>query len=71
MVYKKELYKLKMIILTKLNDQEFALNHRLIETIQENPDTTIKMTNGNTYLVKEPLQQVLNEIRRYEKSIKA
>ena len=31
-----------MIILTKLNGQKFALNNRLIETIQENPDTTVK-----------------------------
>lgn len=38
-----------MIILTKLNGQKFALNNRLIETIQENPDTTIKLSNGNVY----------------------
>ncbi len=59
-----------MIILTKLNDQEFALNHKMIETVQENPDTTIKLSNGNTYLVKESLDEVLSEIRRYERSIK-
>lgn len=60
-----------MIILTKLNDQEFALNHRFIETIQENPDTTIKLSNGNTYIVKEPLEHVLREIKKYEKGIHA
>ncbi len=60
-----------MIILTKLNDQEFALNHRLIETIQENPDTTIKLSNGNTYIVKEPLECVLREIKNFEKGIRA
>ncbi|MBQ8434743.1 MAG: flagellar FlbD family protein [Oscillospiraceae bacterium] len=60
-----------MIILTKLNDQEFALNHRLIETIQENPDTTIKLSNGNTYIVKEPLSFILREIKKYEKGVRA
>ncbi|MGN0612719.1 MAG: flagellar FlbD family protein [Porcipelethomonas sp.] len=60
-----------MIILTKLNDQKFVLNHRMVETIQENPDTTIKLSNGNTYIVKEPLEIVLMEIRKYEKGLRA
>lgn len=60
-----------MILLTKLNDQEFAINHKMIETIQENPDTTIKMSNGNTYLVKESLNQILLEIKKFENSINA
>lgn len=60
-----------MIILTKLNDQEFALNHKMIESIQENPDTTIKLSNGNTYLVKESLNEVLLEIKKYEKGLRA
>ena len=56
-----------MIILTKLNAQKFALNNRLIETIQENPDTTIKLSNGNVYIVEEPMETVLNMITMYEK----
>lgn len=57
-----------MIILTKLNGQKFALNFRLIETIQENPDTTIKLSNGNVYIVEEPLETILNLIIMYEKN---
>lgn len=56
-----------MIILTKLNGQKFALNFHLIETIQENPDTTIKLSNGNVYIVEEPLDTILNMIIMYEK----
>ena len=56
-----------MIILTKLNGQKFALNNRLIETIQENPDTTIKLSNGNVYIVEEPMETVLNMITMYDK----
>ena len=58
-----------MIILTKLNGQKFALNNRLIETIQENPDTTIKLSNGNVYIVEEPMETVLNMITMYEKRL--
>ena len=60
-----------MIILTKLNDQKFVLNHRMVETIQEHPDTTRPLSNGNTYIVKEPLEIVLMEIRKYEKGLRA
>lgn len=56
-----------MIILTKLNGQKFALNYHLVETIQENPDTTIKLSNGNVYLVEEPLDLILKMISMYEK----
>ena len=60
-----------MIVLTKLNDQKFVLNHHMVETIQENPDTTIKLSNGNVYIVREPLEIVLQMIYKYEKGIHA
>ena len=41
-----------MITLTKLNGTQFVLNSDLIEVIQENPDTTIRLTNGITYIVE-------------------
>lgn len=56
-----------MIILTKLRGQKFALNFHLIETIQENPDTTIKLSNGNVYLVEESLEQIMDMIIMYER----
>lgn len=59
-----------MIILTKLNDQKFCLNYRKIETIQENPDTTIKLSNGNVYLVKETLEEIVEMIYKIERDIR-
>ncbi len=56
-----------MIILTKLNGQKFALNYHLIETIQENPDTTIKLSNGNVYIVEESMDRVINLLTMYER----
>lgn len=58
-----------MIILTKLNDVEFVLNCDLIETVFENPDTTIHLTNGNLYIVKESMQDVINRTVSYKHRI--
>ncbi len=58
-----------MIQLTKLNGIKFALNEDLIETIQENPDTTIYLTNGNIYIVKEAMSEVISECVGYKRKI--
>jgi len=49
-----------MITLTKLNGTKFVLNCDLIETIQENPDTTIRLSNGNVYIVEESADMVID-----------
>ena len=51
-----------MIELTKLNDIPFILNSDLIETIEENPDTTIKLTSKNYIIVKESMVEVVNKV---------
>jgi flagellar protein FlbD len=58
-----------MITLTKLNGTKFVLNCDLIETIQENPDTTIRLSNGNVYIVKEPSDMVVSLTTDYRRSI--
>lgn len=54
-----------MIILTKLNNVPFALNPDFIETIEETPDTTIKLVTKNIIIVKEPMQEVTKKIYEY------
>lgn len=51
-----------MIILTKLNGTAFILNDDLIETIEETPDTTIRLTNRNYMIVKEPMMEVVARV---------
>lgn len=51
-----------MITLTKLNDIKFVLNDELIETIYENPDTTIHLQNGIYYIVKESMDEIIEMI---------
>lgn len=58
-----------MIILTKLNNVQFALNCDLIETIQETPDTTIHLANGTIYIVKEPMAQVIALTKQFKREI--
>lgn len=55
-----------MIILNKLNGEEFALNDELIETIIETPDTTIKLTNGNVYLVSQTMREVIDNVAQFK-----
>lgn len=58
-----------MIILTRLNGVKFALNEELIEVIQENPDTTVVLRNGNIYIVNESMSEVISACIEYKKSV--
>lgn len=58
-----------MILLTKLNEEKFTLNCELFETVFENPDTTIRLTNGHIYIVKEPMEEVIEKAVAYKKEI--
>ena len=54
-----------MIALTRINQAIFYLNPDLIKFIEENPDTTIELTNGDRMLVREPAETVINRIVAY------
>jgi flagellar protein FlbD len=56
-------------MLTRLNDTKFALNDDAIEVMEERPDTTIRLTNGNIYIVKESVQEVTLLIIKYRRQI--
>jgi flagellar protein FlbD len=58
-----------MINLTKLNGQSFTLNAIYIEEIQSFPDTTITLTNGHKFLVKESEKEVARLVTDYFKLI--
>lgn len=47
-----------MIKLTKLNGKTFTLNALMIEQIEAFPDTTITLTNGNKFVVREMEDEV-------------
>jgi flagellar protein FlbD len=58
-----------MITLHRLNDTEFVLNCDLIETVNENPDTTIRLTTGNLYIVRESVEEVIRATVCYKRSL--
>lgn len=51
-----------MIVVTRLNDDQFAVNPDLIERIHETPDTTLTMVDGATYIVRESMREVIDRI---------
>ncbi len=58
-----------MIVLTRLNDSQFAVNPDLIERILANPDTTLVMVDGAKYIVTEAMDEVIDLITRYRAQI--
>ena len=60
-----------MIELTRLNDKKFTLNSDLIETVEEVPDTSITLTTGKKFMVKETRIQVIDKVIEYKRKITA
>jgi len=58
-----------VIVLTRLNGQEFALNPDLIERADCTPDTVITLVDGTKYLVSESLSDVARLIRGYRAAV--
>ena len=56
-----------MIILHRLNGDEFVLNSNQIETVEERPDTVITLINEKKYIIKESKEEVLGKVATYQK----
>ncbi|WP_104526447.1 flagellar FlbD family protein [Blastococcus atacamensis] len=60
-----------MIRVTRLNGDQFALNPDLIEKVEAHPDTVAFLVDGTKYVVRESVDEVLQEIREYRAGILA
>jgi flagellar protein FlbD len=58
-----------MIVLTRLNDSRFAVNPDLVERMHSNPDTTLTLVDGTTYIVTETMDEVIDLMARYRARI--
>ena len=58
-----------MIILHRLNGEEFVLNASHIEIIDTTPSTIITLINSRKYVVKESPEEVINLAIAYKKDI--
>ena len=59
-----------MITVTRLNGKALVVNAELIRSIEENPDTTIRLINGDHIIVKEPMQQIVEKAIDYGRSMR-
>ena len=59
-----------MITVTRLNGKPFVINADLIKVVEENPDTTLRLTTGDTMIVKESMQEVVELAIDYGRSLR-
>ena len=58
-----------MIKLTRLDGREYYINPYQIECMEVNPDTTLVMLSGKHHIVREEVDNVLEKIETYYRSI--
>jgi flagellar protein FlbD len=59
-----------MIVLTRLNGARFVVNAEMIRTVEQRPDTTLVLANGETLIVKEPMDEVVAKAIEYGRMIR-
>jgi flagellar protein FlbD len=59
-----------VITLTRLNGTHFVVNAELIRTIEERPDTTIVLVNGETFIVRERMEEVVARAIEYGRMVR-
>jgi flagellar protein FlbD len=58
-----------MINVTRLNGSELVVNAELIEFIERTPETVLSMRDGRKVTVKESVEDVLNRIVSFRRSL--
>ena len=51
-----------MIVLRKMNNERFLVNHNQIECIELIPECKIVMMNHDYYLVKDTVEEIIQEL---------
>lgn len=59
-----------MIKVTRLNGQPMIINAELIRSVEANPDTTIKLLNGDHVIVQEDMDRVVELAVEYGRSLR-
>jgi flagellar protein FlbD len=60
-----------MIILTRLNGDQFALNCDLVERVDAHPDTVLTLVDATKYIVAETLTEVVERVRDFRAAVLA
>ena len=59
-----------MITVTRLNGKAIVVNAELIRSVEENPDTTITLLNGDHIIVQESMSQVVDKAVEYGRTLR-
>jgi len=59
-----------MISVTRLNGKAMVVNAELIRTVEENPDTTITLVNGDRIIVRESMRDVVEKSIEYGRHLR-
>lgn len=60
-----------MIVLTRLSGQPLLLNCDMVESAEDSGETVITLTNGNTVVVRETLEQIRERTIDFKRRIAA
>lgn len=58
-----------VIVLTRLNGHPVMLNCDLIESVEQNGETIITLTTGNSVVVREPLEEIERRVVAFKHKI--
>ncbi|MDQ7793173.1 MAG: flagellar FlbD family protein [bacterium] len=58
-----------MVRLTRLDGTDLFINARLIELVEASPDTVISLTTGRKVVVTEAVEEVVERVLAYHRSI--
>ena len=58
-----------MIRLTRLNSQALIVNSDLVKFVEQAPDTLITLLNGEKFMVRESVDQVVERIIEFRRSV--
>ena len=59
-----------MITVTRLNGKPIVVNAEIIRSVEENPDTTITLINGDHIIVQERMAVVVDKAIEYGRSLR-
>jgi len=60
-----------MILLTRLNGSQFALNADLIQKVESKPDTLVTLIDNSVYVVSDSLDEVIDMVVDFRSKIVA
>jgi flagellar protein FlbD len=60
-----------LIQLTRLNDQPLVVNSDLIKLVENAHDTVLTLITGEKIVVREPVEEVIERVIRFRRSVLA